>query len=139
LLELKFNIYVSCKPQEYAAVIVDNKHKKTVIKQAIQESNLQRVELLAIIDILQHMLEKFDEKTKSYLCVTYYTDSIYCGNILNEWLAKWQPTNFTGRPNADLLGRLVTIVSSYGENLTIHYAPQNSLEYLAISRKELSA
>jgi ribonuclease HI len=137
LLELKFNIFLSCKSQQYAAVIVDNKHKKTIIKQAIEETILQRVELLAILDVLQHMLEKFDEKTKSYLCVTLYTDSIYCGNILNEWLTKWQPTNFANRPNADLLMRLVELVTAYGENLSIHYSPPNSLEYLALSRKEI--
>lgn len=140
LLELKFNVFVSCSVSsngsQWACVIVDNKHKKTVMKQKETETNQQRCECIAIHTVLSHMLNKFDEKTKSYLCITLYTDSIYCGNVLNEWLHKWRGNNFANRPNADLLALLVDVIEEYGDNLSIHYAPPNSMEYLALCSKE---
>jgi len=145
LLELKFNVYICTHTDENAeraawqAIIVDNKHKRTVLKDVVTDtSDRNRAELVAVITTLNFLAEKFDEKTREYLCVDLFTDSLYTSNILNEWLVKWWPTKFDNRPNADLLLELYDIVVEYDKNLRTIYSPPNSMEFLAICRKELS-
>jgi ribonuclease HI len=82
LLELQYTIYTdgSCDHKNkggWAAVIIDNKQKKTILSGFTPSSTNNRMELTAIIEALEWVLNKYDEKTKPYVKICLYSDSRY--------------------------------------------------------------
>jgi len=138
LLELKYSVYLSSVEEKWVSLIVDNKNKKTEFSEKVEGASKERCELLAMILSLTWLYDKFDEKARGYLCVDLYTDSLYGSNIANEWITKWKPTNFEGRPNEDLLHTLAEIIEEYKTNLHVIYLPTCGSEYLQACKEKLA-
>jgi|694.fasta_scaffold155495_5 ribonuclease HI len=116
LLELQYTIYTdgSCDHKNkggWAAVIIDNKQKKTILSGFTPSSTNNRMELTAIIEALEWVLNKYDEKTKPYVKICLYSDSRYSINSIRDWISEWEKNDYkindtTERPNTDLLKKL---------------------------------
>lgn len=145
LFELSYTIYTdgSCKVKEgeggWAAYIVDNKNKKYMLSGNAVNTTNNRMELTAILEAIQFVLAKLDDKSTTYATITVHCDSTYCTNTLREWIYTWVKQDFKNgeseRPNTDLLRIAYKLLLICGSNLTFHWAPRNSNEQLTWCNK----
>ena len=138
LMELKFTIYIDacnigqeCKS---SVIIYDNKMKPTfthtivapipatlttttTIVNNLLANTPDRLELQALLHALSYLEQKFDEKTKGYVCVDIVTNSTYTTNVLREWAQLWISDNtLTTRPNHDIIASLVPLIKIFDTN-----------------------
>ena len=113
LLELNFNV---CINPDGTALVTDNKNKSTKIE-ALFSGSVDRLQIGAILNSLQHINSSLNDTTRPYAEISVHTSSIYCTNVLNEWIYKWTP-DFSTKPNGDLLDQLYPLLLSL-QNLEI--------------------
>lgn len=138
LLELTYNIYTdgSCtnvsdtdrKEGGWAAIIIDNKYKQTILQGHAKPTTNNRMELTAILEALKVIDNKLDTLTRQYATINLYTDSTYCTNTIREWIFIWEQEHFENRPNADLLRELIPLLKSLHKNLNVNWIPRNSCD-----------
>ena len=133
LKELKYTLYTdgSCdnsntKRGGWAAYIIDPNDDTWTISGACEQTTSNRMEMKAIIEGLDWILNKYDKKMRKHVRVSLYSDSTYCINLIREWLKDWKEKGWDQRPNADLLPVLDEITSSC--QLQARWIPRNSSE-----------
>ena len=140
LLELSYTIFTdgSCdlhstsRQGGWAAVIEDNKRRRTVLQGKACDTTNNRMELQAILEALKVVRDNLDERKMKYATVNLYTDSTYCSNALREWIYVWERDGFAGRPNADLLQQLLVLVRHLDKVLHINWVPRNSNDMMTL-------
>ena len=91
----------------WAVLVVDINENKTIIDAKEENTNSLRIELIGIIESLKWVSNHTEQKYKKFVQITLNTSSIYCYNILNEWLDLWiKDETISTRPNSDLLIQL---------------------------------
>ena len=91
----------------WAFLVVDINENKTIIDAKEENTNSLRIELIGIIESLKWVSNHTEQKYKKFVQITLNTSSIYCYNILNEWLDLWiKDETISTRPNSDLLIQL---------------------------------
>jgi ribonuclease HI len=117
LYELRYTVFTdgSCdntKAGGWAAVIIDSKGKKTIVSGNVSDTTNNQMELMAILEALEWILEKYDDKIKKHVQINLNSDSTYCVNSIRYWIPKWEEENYllpgteTLRPNAKLLEKI---------------------------------
>jgi ribonuclease HI len=76
------------------ATILRYKDKERVFKKAFENVTNNQMELLGVIEGLKALKEPCRVKI--------YSDSSYVVKAINEWLEKWQKSNFKGKKNVEL-------------------------------------
>ena len=107
--------------------MIDNKNNQIKLDETVPGGNLARMELMAILKSLGRLHLLLNDKMKSYADITVFTNSIYCTNVLKEWIYLWEPSKFEGRPNSDLLIEIFPLLSLF-EHLNISCNPISSNE-----------
>ena len=105
--KLKYNIFVNGKVNNpvlgsgneeentgslegsWAFVIVDINENKTVIDAKEENTNELKIELTGIIESLKWISNHTEQKYKKFVQIILHTSSIYCYNLLNEWIELW--------------------------------------------------
>jgi ribonuclease HI len=112
--KLKYNIFVNGKvisegtgtlgTGSWAFLVVDINENKTVIDAKEENTNELRIELTGIIESLKWISNHTEQKYKKFVQIILHTSSIYCYNLLNEWIELWtKDETISQRPNLDLL------------------------------------
>jgi ribonuclease HI len=134
LKDLKYTLYTdgSCnnagnKNGGWAVYIIDPNENVWLISGSARETTSNRMEMTAIIEGLQWILEKYDLDIKKHVKITLFSDSTYCVNSIRDWMKDWRKNAFTGRPNSDLLLILDSLITEC--NLIPKWVPRNSNEY----------
>jgi len=112
--ELKFQLYTHGAETRdsitgWASLIVDKNENKTFLCGEEQFDNPNRVHLYSILEGLNWIYSQVDKKYREYIVVNLFTDSVYCVNILKEWIQKWTEEGeekVLERPNGDLILKL---------------------------------
>jgi ribonuclease HI len=141
LKELKYILYTdgSCdnlgtRHGGWASYILDPKDNGWLISGDVKDTTSNRMELQAIIEGLEWILQKYDEATRRHVKVTLYCDSKYCVNLINEWIQAWKEKNLLDeRPNVDLILQLNKQRNSC--QLFPHWIPRNSCEFASLCDK----
>ena len=124
LLELSYCVYARGTENTWSSVLIDNKNNQTKLGEIVSGGNLARMELLAILKSLEWLNNILNVKMKSYADITVFTNSIYCTNVLKEWIHLWVPSNFEGKPNSDLLIKIFPLLGLL-EHLKISWVPSS--------------
>lgn len=136
LLELKYTVYCDTTDENWAYMIVDNNNKKTIVKGQGDESTFKhtpdRLKLIAILEAVQNIFDKLEEELKAHVNIEVYTDSVYCTNVLREWMYKWVDTDFDNKPNADLLPDAYELMHEYKNNINFKWYPTTCIQSLKI-------
>ena len=141
LKELKYVLYTdgSCdnmgtRHGGWASYILDPNENGWSISGHAKDTTSNRMELQAIIEGLEWILQKYDEATRRHVKVTLFCDSKYCVNLINEWIQSWKEKNILEeRPNLDLLLQLDGQRNMC--QLFPHWIPRNSCEFAALCDK----
>ncbi len=134
--ELKYQIYVKGSILQnngnWAVIILNAKSETTVLKGESNNTTLERMELYGLVEALKWIIKQYNEKDQKHVKITVYTESIYCTNVLKEWIHVWKKERFINRPNSDLLQDCIQLLehcnfviqfsmfknSLYGEEVT---------------------
>jgi ribonuclease HI len=134
--ELKYQIYIkgNCFQNNgnWAVIILNSKSEKKELNGTSMNTTLERMELYGLVQALKFIINQNNKKDQKHIKIVTYTESIYCTNVLKEWIHIWKKERFINRPNSDLLQECVelleycnfTIVFSifkntlYGEEVT---------------------
>ncbi|MDD4930605.1 MAG: hypothetical protein PHG66_00430 [Candidatus Colwellbacteria bacterium] len=92
----------------WAFVYIDGKKDITFVSGESDIVNKERLQLVPVIEFLEWI---GNERKRT---ITFYTESNYLVNVLNEWIDKWRKTQFklpdgTDRPNADFLRKIESL------------------------------
>jgi len=105
--ELKYQIYVkgNCIQNNgsWATIILNAKLEKTELKGNSSNTTLERMELYGLVQALKWIMKQHTEKDQKHIKIIVYTESVYCTNVLKEWIHIWKKERFINRPNSDLL------------------------------------
>jgi ribonuclease HI len=109
--ELKFQLYTHGSDHQesttgWASLILDKNENKTFLCGEEHFDNPNRVHLYSIIEGLNWIYNQVDQRYRQYIVVNLFSDSVYCVNILKEWLQKWieeGEEKVLERPNGDLM------------------------------------
>jgi ribonuclease HI len=108
--DLKYTIYVKGNSKAYKGcwytIIINNKGEKVVLKGDSNNTNTDRMELIAINESIKSILSNSNPNDYKYIKMQIYTESIYCTNIIKEWMNIWKKERFINRPNSDILQEL---------------------------------
>ena len=124
LLELSYSVYARGTENTWSSMMIDNKNNQIKLDETVPGGNLARMELMAILKSLGRLHLLLNDKMKSYADITVFTNSIYCTNVLKEWIYLWEPSKFEGRPNSDLLIEIFPLLSLF-EHLNISWVPSS--------------
>jgi len=146
LLELKWNVYIGAKEgdvMDWVAVLVDNKGKVmemrcdktssyvTDMPMGLTAAQVQmRGEICSVLGAVGHLLDMYDDKTKTYLDVNVITESIYLYNLWTDYIHIWATELFANRPNGDVIAQLHMMMNIMGKNLTIDWVPLYTCEHI---------
>ncbi len=141
LKELKYTLYTdgSCdnmgtRHGGWASYILDPSDNGWLISGQAVDTTSNRMELQAIIEGLQWILQKYDETTRRHVKVTLYCDSKYSVNLIKEWIQDWRTKNILeSRPNLDLILQLDDQRNKC--QLCPRWIPRNSCELAALCDK----
>ena len=139
---MKINIYTdgSAKGNPgkggFGVVLISGKHYKE-ISQGFRHTTNNRMELLAVILVLEH-LKNINSEVQVYSDSKYVVDSIE-----KKWVFQWEKKHFKGKKNADLWKRFLIIYKKHkvSFNWVKGHAghPQNEkCDYLAVEASEQS-
>jgi ribonuclease HI len=137
LYEMRYTVFTdgSCddtKRGGWAAIIQDTKGKRTILSGTATGATNNSMELTAILEALQWILNKYVENVRRHVQIALYSDSQYCVNALRDWMSAWEKTDFAVsqggvlRPNADLLRELNAVAKSC--KLSAKWVARNSCE-----------
>ena len=136
ILEMRYTIFTDgscdhCKRGGWAAIIIDSKNKKTALSGFCDNTTNNQMELTAIIEALEWVLNKYSTKDRKHVTILLQSDSQYCVNSIRDWMKEWSQEDFMvsegkPRPNRELLIKLQDLISSC--DLTANWIPRNSCE-----------
>ena len=133
LKELKYELYTdgSCdnigtKHGGWAAYIIDPNKDRWLISGSAFDTTSNRMELTAIIEGLEWILSKYDDKIRKHVKIYLHSDSRYGVNLIKEWMKKWTEEGFASRPNHDLL----LVLNKWSNVCQLHsnWIPRNSCD-----------
>jgi len=130
LLELKYSVYCDAINDKWCYLIVDNNNKKTIVKGSDTSNDADRLKLIAILNSFENIYSNHDEQLHNHVNIEVYTDSVYCTNVLREWVFKWVSNNFDKRPNADLLPAAHTVMNQHKDTISLKWYPTSSINNL---------
>jgi ribonuclease HI len=108
--DLKYTVYVKGNSKSYKgcwySLIVNNKGEKVTLKGDSNNTNTDRMELIAINESIKSILLNSNPNDYKFIKIQIYTESIYCTNIIKEWMNMWKRERFINRPNSDILQEL---------------------------------
>ena len=148
---MKFNIYsVSQIDHEqrigcWTSCIVDYNNKKIVSKGLCKNPTQHELDIISIIKTLTIMKQRFDSSSDliPHICIQYYTDSLYCTNLIKDWLPKWKSETNSNRPNSIFFSMIEESVALFKPKIQVTYAPSLSNEMFIvcnhIATKELQS
>ncbi len=141
LKELKYTLYTdgSCdnlgtRDGGWAAYILDPSDHGWLISGSYKDTTSNRMELIAIIEGLEWIIQKYDDSTRRHVKVSLYCDSKYSVNLIKEWIQEWKTKQtIESRPNFDLLLQL----DKQREECQLfpHWIPRNSCEFASLCDK----
>ena len=121
LKELKFNMYIKSSTTNHSGKwnvnIVNSTGEKTSLNGTNINTTNDRVNLLAIVEGLKHLLNKYSILDQKHLKINCFTDNIYCSNVIKEWINIWKKEGFINRPNSDLLTHCNTMINNCNFNI----------------------
>jgi ribonuclease HI len=95
-----------------------------------------RGELQAILAALNYIYSiHTDVMVRQHLCVEIVCNSVYCANMVREWIHVWAINNFQNRTNVDLLAQLLPYVQAYQNNIKIKWVVADTNEMLLSTLK----
>lgn len=125
--ELKYTLYThgSCggsdNPDEvnsnnkvggWASIILDKNEKQFTISDKEENTTDNRMEMVAIIEGLNWIYTSVEQKYRKYITITLFSDSVYCVNIIKDWIHRWEKDeSIETRPNSDLLKQLLDVLN----------------------------
>ena len=136
LLELKYEVVIGAKvikqfetsqSIKWASQVLDNQCKSQEMSGTIEETVADptthvRGELQAVLASLQYVYSLHKEDAvKKHLCVEICCHSIYCSNIVREWIHIWNGNNFNNVRYADVLRQILPYLTAYGNNIQIKW------------------
>jgi ribonuclease HI len=134
LYDLRYTVFTdgSCdnlKKGGWAAVIIDAKQHKTIVSGSCENTTNNQMELFAIIEALEWIINKYDAKLRQHVVISLFSDSTYCVDTIREWLADWEATDYqispgVLRPNVELLRKLSELVKQC--KITVSWVARNS-------------
>jgi len=105
--ELKYQIYIKGLAIEHKGtwnvIIVNNKNEKVSFNGTSNNATSDRMELYALTEGIKYILQQHIDEEQKYVKISCYTESVYCLNIIKEWIHIWKKERFINRPNGDLL------------------------------------
>ena len=133
-------------PGGYAAILVDeNENKIEEISGNAETTTNNRMEMLAILAAFKAMDTSYGFAKKSF---TIYSDSAYCVNMCNVWMASWERNGWKrakNQPieNLDLVLELSKYLKKFDGQVYIMKVPGHSgvqwneeADKLAVAAKE---
>jgi ribonuclease HI len=121
--DLKFNLFIKGNSfnhkGSWCSIIQTSKNEKFTLNGESSNTNTDRMELFALNEGIKKILLTVDEKDYKHVKIIVYTESVYCTNVMKEWIQIWKKERFINRPNIDLLQQ----ISLYLEkcNITLQY------------------
>jgi hypothetical protein len=116
LRELKYTLYIETSFHNSSTsnikFILTNYRGINTYKESniIVNSDIE-CQLLAAIEGINWVLEKYNQVEKSNIQLSIFTPNIYLSNIIREWLTDWSSNNFENRPYQHLLQKLYNTVN----------------------------
>jgi ribonuclease HI len=105
--ELKYQLYIKGSAIDHKGfwniIILNNKNEKILLNGTSNNATCDRMELYGLTEGIKYILQQHPEEEQKYVKINCYTESIYCLNIIKEWIQIWKKERFINRPNGDLL------------------------------------
>jgi ribonuclease HI len=135
--ELTYNVYTNgCVDEKtnngaWAFQVIDRYERKNILCNKVENTTKAEMDLCSILESIKWIIKDTGDNTGSstiivrkpedisYICINLYSTSIYCVNIIREWLDKWIiEDNFESRPNHVLLREIHQLIKQIKFSIT---------------------